>query len=82
MTRLNDASVWHRTICPACGYPSTGICAACSQGFPAAINLPMTAVAGVPDFDPNPTLVRTISQTGDPELRSSSVEQLHVACGR
>jgi len=23
----------HTTLCPACGYPSSGVCAACSQAF-------------------------------------------------
>jgi hypothetical protein len=47
------------TICPACGYPSAGLCAACIQiypGVPVDIypGVPVDPVmnTGVPHFDP------------------------------
>jgi hypothetical protein len=45
------------TICPACGYPSAGLCAACIEIFPSvavdpAINPAINTVAGVSHFNP------------------------------
>jgi hypothetical protein len=41
------------TICPACGYPSAGLCAACVQTSAAApVDPAMNTIAGVADFDP------------------------------
>jgi hypothetical protein len=41
------------TICPACGYPSAGLCAACVQTSAAApVDPAMNTVAGVSHFDP------------------------------
>ena len=48
------------TICPACGYPSAGLCAACIQispGIPVIspgvpVDPVMNTVAGVSHFDP------------------------------
>jgi hypothetical protein len=41
------------TICPACGYPSAGLCAACVQTSAAvAVDPAMNIVAGVSHFDP------------------------------
>jgi hypothetical protein len=47
-----DVDGWHRTICPACGYPSAGVCAACRQIPPAAVDPAMNTVAGVSHFNP------------------------------
>ena len=41
------------TICPACGYPSAGLCAACTQICAAApLNPATNTVAGGSRFDP------------------------------
>jgi len=41
------------TICPACGYPSAGLCAACVQTSVAApVDPAMNTIAGVSHFDP------------------------------
>jgi hypothetical protein len=40
------------TICPACGYPSTGLCAACSQISPAGHADLTTNTVTVSDFNP------------------------------
>ena len=41
------------TICPACGYPSAGLCSACTQIL-SAVPVPwmMNTFAGAPQFDP------------------------------
>jgi hypothetical protein len=45
-----DVDGWHRTICPACGYPSAGVCAACRQISPDVRVVPVMNT-GVSQFD-------------------------------
>ena len=41
------------TICPACGYPSTGLCAACTDISPAVpVESAMNTFDGALQFDP------------------------------
>ena len=58
MTSYIDASVLPTTICPACGYPSAGMCAACSLIPQAAIGL------RVPFFAAGVHVTEPIAQSG------------------
>jgi len=53
MATSTDADDKHMTICPACGYPSAGLCAACIQISPGVpLVRAMNTVAGVSAVDP------------------------------
>jgi hypothetical protein len=53
MTTFAGADGRRVTICPACGYPSAGLCAACVQtSAVVSVDLAMNIVAGVSHFEP------------------------------
>jgi hypothetical protein len=53
MVTSADADGRRMMICPACGYPSAGLRAACNQNFPTApVEQIMNTIPGGPDFNP------------------------------